>query len=243
MGLGIGRGTDCSDHFDLVALEHVPIRFVIEAHALGQADEDRVLGVEEEWLGPAELAPAGVFVSLPGATDATGQLVRPVYRTNDTGLVNGNHPPAAIDERLIAGELLVRYGRLMKVLYQQVRLVELDLGRKLISFIHRNAWNLLQLERFEEVKSLSRKTIPVARRFLGDSHDITFRLRWNYVKSLYKDSGATLDELREAVATLEEIEPTARRVMGGANPLTGQIGEALRNARATLRARETPSPR
>ena len=33
-------------------------------------------------------------------------------------------------------------------------------------------------------------------------------------------SDATLDDLREAVTTLEEIEPIARRVLGSANPLT-----------------------
>ena len=32
------------------------------------------------------------------------------------------------------------------------------------------------------------------------------------------DTGATLDDLREAVTTLEELERTARRVFGGAHP-------------------------
>ena len=54
------------------------------------------------------------------------------------------------------------------------------------------------------------------------------------------DAGATLDDLREAVTTLEEIEPTARRVFGGSHPLTLDIEGELRNARAALRARETP---
>ena len=60
--------------------------------------------------------------------------------------------------------------------------------------------------------------------------------------ALYEDPDATLDDLREAVTTLEEIEPTARRVFGGAHPLTKTIVETLRDARAALRARETPSP-
>ena len=33
-----------------------------------------------------------------------------------------------------------------------------------------------------------------------------------------RDDGATLDDLREAVTTLEETERTARRVLGGAHP-------------------------
>ena len=41
--------------------------------------------------------------------------------------------------------------------------------------------------------------------------------------------------------TLEETTPTARRVMGGAHPLTAEIERTLQDARAVLRARETQS--
>ena len=61
-----------------------------------------------------------------------------------------------------------------------------------------------------------------------------------YAQSLYVDPDATLDDLREAVTTLEETERTARRVFGGAHPLTEQLQVDLRAARAELRARETP---
>ncbi len=54
------------------------------------------------------------------------------------------------------------------------------------------------------------------------------------------DPDATLDDLREAVAMLEETERTARRVLGGAHPLVVGIEIHLRNARTALRARETP---
>ena len=55
------------------------------------------------------------------------------------------------------------------------------------------------------------------------------------------DPDATLDDLREAVAMLEETERTARRVLGEAHPLTEGILRHLRKARAALGARETPS--
>ena len=55
------------------------------------------------------------------------------------------------------------------------------------------------------------------------------------------DDDATPDDLREAVTTLEETERVARRVLGGAHPLTGSVGHGLLDARAALRARETPS--
>ena len=66
------------------------------------------------------------------------------------------------------------------------------------------------------------------------------RCRAIYAQSLYMDDGAPLDDLREAVTTLEETERTARRVLGGAHPLTGSIEFRLPEARAALAARETP---
>ena len=96
--------------------------------------------------------------------------------------------------------------------------------------------SLLTLKHFEEAKSLLRKTVPVARRFLGESSEITLRMRWNYASVLIRASGGSLDDLREAVTTLEETAPTARRVLGGAHPITGGIEECLRGARA-VRAR------
>ena len=66
-------------------------------------------------------------------------------------------------------------------------------------------------------------------------------MRWNYTQSFYRDGGASLDDLREAVTTLEEIEPIARRVFGGAHPTAVAIADSLRRAQAVLRTRETPS--
>ena len=98
---------------------------------------------------------------------------------------------------------------------------------------------LLNLNRYEEAKALLRRTVPVARRVLGESHDLTLRMRWTYAVALCNDPASTLDDLREAVTTLEETERTARRVFGGAHPLTEAIEHALQNAQAALRARET----
>ena len=58
-----------------------------------------------------------------------------------------------------------------------------------------------------------------------------------YAKALYQDDSATLDDLREAVTTLEDMEPTVRRVLGGAHPLTVATELRLQLARA-VRARE-----
>jgi len=103
------------------------------------------------------------------------------------------------------------------------------------------ALNLTRLNRFEEAKALFRRTIPVVRRVLGDDHRLTLRMRSNYAEALYEDAGATLDDLREAVTTLEETERIARRVFGGEHPHTEFMESELQNARAALAARETPS--
>ena len=50
------------------------------------------------------------------------------------------------------------------------------------------------------------------------------------------------DDLREAESTLEESVPIARRVLGGANPITTVIERQLQTVKTVLRARETPSP-
>ena len=97
------------------------------------------------------------------------------------------------------------------------------------------------LKRFEEARSLLRKTIPVARRVLRDNDRLTLVMRMVYAAAIYCDASATLDDLREAVTTLEDAERTVRRVFGGAHPLAAGIENDLRDARAALRARETPS--
>ena len=86
-----------------------------------------------------------------------------------------------------------------------------------------------------------RKTIPVARRVLGESNHLTLSMRSVYALALYRDDAATLDDLREAVTAFEDLERIARRVFGGAYPTTVDIGAALRDARAALRAREAQS--
>ena len=101
---------------------------------------------------------------------------------------------------------------------------------------------LRRLRHFAEAKSLLRKMAPVARRVLGEGSEITLRMRWNYAAALYQADGATLGDLREAVTTLEDTERTARRVLGGAHPITKGIEREVTMSRAALRAREDTAP-
>ena len=66
-------------------------------------------------------------------------------------------------------------------------------------------------------------------------------MRWIHAQALYADPIATLDDLREAVESLEESERTTRRVLGSAHPDVVGIERELRLARAALHASETPS--
>ena len=103
--------------------------------------------------------------------------------------------------------------------------------------------SLASLKRFEAARSVMSKFVPVARRVLGEGHELTLKMRMLYAGTIYYDANAALDDLREAVTTLEETERIARRVLGGAHPLLLDNERRLRMSRAALRARETPPPR
>ncbi len=75
-----------------------------------------------------------------------------------------------------------------------------------------------------------RKAMPVVRRV----HEYTLKMRSLYTRAIYEDPAATLDDLREAVNMLEDAGRTARRVLGGAHPITTGIERRLRDARAAL---------
>ena len=60
-------------------------------------------------------------------------------------------------------------------------------------------------------------------------------MRSLYTRAIYEDPAATLDDLREAVNMLEDAGRTARRVLGGAHPITVGLERALRLAQAAHR--------
>jgi hypothetical protein len=108
---------------------------------------------------------------------------------------------------------------------------------------------LIALKRYKEVKELLRRTLPVAGCVLGKDVygerlvNILLRMRLVYAEALYKDAGATLDDLREAVATLERMtRGNAHRFVLGDNAhrprrFVEDIESSLRDARAALRRR------
>ena len=97
---------------------------------------------------------------------------------------------------------------------------------------------LISSRHFKDAKALALKTLPVARRVLGNAHEYTLRMRALCAEALHHDPAATLDDLREAATTLEEVERTARRVLGGAHPTVAEVERGLIALRTTLRARK-----
>ena len=102
------------------------------------------------------------------------------------------------------------------------------------------ATSLHDLRRLDEAKSVLDMMMPVARRVLGEDDPVGISMRECYATVVFESVGATPDDLREAMNTFEELERTARRVLGGAHPSTVRIESNLRRARADLRAREAP---
>ena len=67
-------------------------------------------------------------------------------------------------------------------------------------------------------------------------------MRWVYAEALFNADGATLDDLREAVTTLEDAARISCRVLGSAHPVAAVIESHLRNARFALHSSETLQP-
>ena len=87
---------------------------------------------------------------------------------------------------------------------------------------------------------------PVPPPLIPSTVDITLIAKQYYAETLYNNvnAGASrrpLDDLREAVTTLEDAERTARRVLGGTHPTTRAIDGRLQISRTKLAARETPT--
>ena len=59
-------------------------------------------------------------------------------------------------------------------------------------------------------------------------------MRKVYARALYEDPTATLDDLREAVTTLESVAKSHKRVLGESHPETPKIQGVLADARNRL---------
>ena len=76
------------------------------------------------------------------------------------------------------------------------------------------------------------------RRCLVLSRELWIEIFGNHGPEQYQDDGATLDDVRAAVTTIEDTAGTARRVFGDTHPFTRWVEDEVRAARAALDARE-----
>ena len=197
---------------------------------VGRPEGDPVRGLAMNLLGNG-LSMAGYHADALSVKEALLSLMRRVGATEDAMLVTqGNlantYGELGYMEKALSMERDVYSGRL-----------KLHGQEHPLTFLAANNYvsSLVDLQRFEEARSLMRRTMPVVRRVLGESNDSTLKTRWIYAQTLYRDAGAALDDVFEAVTTLEEAERISRRVFGGAHPLTEGIEGELRDARAALR--------
>ena len=123
--------------------------------------------------------------------------------------------------------------RMLREVYLRYLKLDGEIPRTLMAASN-YASTLNELERFEEAKPVMRKTIPVAQCDVGESNELTLKMRSIYAQALYMDDGATLDDFREAVETLEDATRIARRVLGATNPITDGIERQLRASRVAL---------
>ena len=76
-----------------------------------------------------------------------------------------------------------------------------------------------------------RDYIPVARRTLGDEHKFTLDFRSLYACAISRDTNSSRDDVHEAVAILEDVFRTTRRVFGLQHPIFAEYRQDLETAR------------
>ena len=64
----------------------------------------------------------------------------------------------------------------------------------------------------------------------GPNHELTLKMRWRLAYALCDDTDATLGDMREATAILEDVCRRLRRLFGDAHP---QMAKALRSLEVT----------
>ena len=126
--------------------------------------------------------------------------------------------------------------RLMRYVYSGYLKAHGEEDRRTLLAASNYAASLTVVERLAEANSVIRKVMPVAQRVLGNNDEVTLKMRMNHANWLVEDPNATLKNVNEAIDTLEEIEPTVRRVFGIAHPFMADVERSLEYSRATLRA-------
>ena len=96
---------------------------------------------------------------------------------------------------------------------------------------------LLAVGRHDEAKTLLRDNVlPTARRVLSPENDVIVSCDSMLALAIYKADDASVEDLREAVALLEAVSTTSRRVYGANHPKVALNEGRLDAAQAKLAA-------
>ena len=90
------------------------------------------------------------------------------------------------------------------------------------------------LQQFDEARTFLRDRIPEAVRALGKDHGTTLRLERMHAQCLYRNDGASRDDITTAIATLEELYRRITRIYGATHPQARGTQDYLEKARETL---------
>ena len=193
---------------------------------VGRPETDQLRGMAMEALGNG-LLDAQHYVDALSVYEAELSTVRRIGAFDDSDIL-------VVQSNLARTYALLGQDEQAADMFRDVYLGHLKLygeeHRGTVSSASNYAALLISLQRFREAKSLLRKTIPVTRSVLGESSEITLKMMRTYARALYEDPGATHDDIREAVTTLEDTEQIARRVLGGGHPTVASIVHRLRRA-------------
>jgi hypothetical protein len=120
--------------------------------------------------------------------------------------------------------------RLFRLIYARNKVLVGATHYSTILAANQLACTLIGLGRYDQVKSL---VLPLLRQFKPTSEDLR-KFKIAYATALYRPAGASRADVLEAVATLEDVLRTQRRVLGSSHPDTLEALRELEGACMTL---------
>ena len=94
--------------------------------------------------------------------------------------------------------------------------------------------SLIAAKLFKEAKSSLREKIRVALRTRDDRNEFVLDLRANYARAIYRDTNSSRGAVHDAVAIIEDVVRTSRRVYGIRHPFFAEYRADLERTRMRL---------
>ena len=102
--------------------------------------------------------------------------------------------------------------------------------------------DLICLKRYPEARDLAREQIPLAKGVFGDDCRVTLMMRRRLAVALYFDPDASLGDLVEAAAILEDVSRRWLQVFGSAHPELKGVQDTSKDARRRLAMARAGTP-